>query len=507
MRQGFGLRIVAWTGSLLLAGPTLTALQAQVLTSEDFKLTASDAAGLDEFGTSVAIDGGVAVVGAPFENSGFGTSGAAYVFRFIGTGWIEEQKLVASDAAANDWYGKTVSISGDVIVVGSPDDDDLGNASGSAYVYRFDGSTWNEEQKLLAGDGAPNDLFGNAVAVSGDVAVIGSPQDDDAGSSSGAAYVFRYTGSTWNEEQKLVGSVATANDLSGEAVAVDGSLIVVGAPKNQAATSGPIGAYVYRFIGSGWNEEAVLAPASGVRSVDRYGDSVDVDGSRVAIGASNDDDRGSAFVFRFSAGSWSLEQKISASDGAMTDGFGSSVSLDDVLVVGAPGDDDGGSGSGSAYVYSFDGSMWMEALKLTASDAGADDEFGLTVAVEGGLAMVGARHDDNIGSNSGSAYAFSLPALALSADPGQVGSGDLLRFTTAAMAQGSPAFLFVVAVNGTPFFAPLVSGTFGTNYTWQFSGTVPAEPNLPGSVLSFCSFGLSPQGKIVQSSVEDVSFQ
>ena len=139
------------------------------------------------FGGSVSIRGDVAVVGAIGDGDG---TGSAYVYRFDGAAWVEEAKLTASDGAARDRFGSSVSIAGDLAVVGSTGDDDNGPSSGSAYIYRQDGAVWVEQAKLTASDGAAGDFFGVSVSITGDVAVVGAFRDDDNGSDSGSAYVI-----------------------------------------------------------------------------------------------------------------------------------------------------------------------------------------------------------------------------------------------------------------------------------------------------------------------------
>ncbi len=193
------------------------------------KLLASDGAAGDDFGESVVLDGRVAVVGArKRDDNGFNV-GSAYVFRFDGATWVEEQKLTASDGAENDQFGGSVALSGNVAVIGARLVDDNGSNSGSAYVFRFNGASWEQEQKLLASDGAEGDLFGLSVAVSGDVAVAGARFDDDNGGNSGSAYVFRFNGVSWDQEQKLLASDADGNEIFGQSVSVDGDVILVGA--------------------------------------------------------------------------------------------------------------------------------------------------------------------------------------------------------------------------------------------------------------------------------------
>ena len=358
---------LALTGALAHSGLAQTPLQL-----EEAKLISSDGANNDSFGTDVGIDGDVVVVGAPADDDNGMDSGSAYIFRFDGTSWNEETKLTASDGALFDSFGSAVAVNGDVAVIGAQGDDDGGSASGSVYVFRYDGTFWNEEAKLTASDAAGIDLFGSTVALDGDVAVIGSPGDDDDGSGSGSIYVFRFDGSSWNEEAKLTASDASAGDSFGHDVSISGSRIVTGARADDAAALNAGSAYVFEYDGTSWNEEAKLI-ASDADFGDNFGFSVSIASNAILVGSFVDDDTGfnsgSAYVFRFDGTSWSQEAKLNASDGAAGDQFGISVSnCRDLAVIGSHQDDDAGSGSGSAYVFAYDGTSWTEQVKLVASD-------------------------------------------------------------------------------------------------------------------------------------------
>lgn len=162
--------------------------------SEQAKLTASDAAAGDWFGYSVAVSGDTAVVGANGDDDGGSASDSAYVFVRSGMSWNEQTKLTASDPAIGDNFGTSVALSGHTAVVGAPFDDDGITNSGSAYVFVRSGTSWSEQAKLIAGDADAGDNFGRSVAVSDDTAVVGAYQDDDGGSNSGSAYVFLHGG-------------------------------------------------------------------------------------------------------------------------------------------------------------------------------------------------------------------------------------------------------------------------------------------------------------------------
>ena len=274
----------------------------------------------------------------------------------------EDDKLTASDGAQSDQFGVSVSLSGDRALVGAPGDRDAGFSTGSAHVFDLAacGSACNETSKLTASDGAEFDRFGGSVSLSSDRALVGASGDDDNGPWSGSVYVFEVAacGATCTETQKLL-------------------------------------------------------PSDGV-AVDYFGTSVSLDGGRALIGAPNDDggpEAGKAYVFAFDGTIWAEEALLTSSDAEAQDGFGRSVSLSgDRALVGAFRDDDAGTNSGPAYVFAFDGASWSQEFKLTASDAAEFDEFGTSVSLSGDQALVAAAGDDDDGSSSGSAYTFGLTA-------------------------------------------------------------------------------------------------
>ncbi len=359
------------------------------------------------------MSGDVAILGAWGDDDQGANSGSAYIFRWNGATWIEEQKLLSSDGAPTDSFGRSVCISGDVAIVGAPTNDDLGAFAGSAYVFRWNGSEWIEEQKLLACDGAPNDYFGWAVAISNEVAVVGAFQANDMGADSGSAYVFRWNGATWIEEQELHAPEFAGNDRIGNAVAIAGDTVVVGASQDDDLGDNSGAAYVFRWTGSTWAEEKKLLASDGT-DLEYFGWSVAVADDTAVVGAYNDDDQGmnsgSAYVFRWNGIAWIEEQKLLASDGVTHDTFGNSVAIaGDTAVIGAPGNDDAGSESGSAYVFRWNGATWAEERKLLASDSHFGDRFGWSVGVSGDIALVGADAGDNPpATDAGSAFLFFI---------------------------------------------------------------------------------------------------
>jgi uncharacterized repeat protein (TIGR01451 family) len=386
--------------------------------SQQQKLVASDGALNDAFGCAVSVDGDTAVIGAYLDDTPGGIdAGSAYAFVRAGTTWTQQQKLLASDGLLGDWFGWAVSISGDTAAVGAREDDNsAGLDAGSAYVFVRAGTLWSEQQRLQAPDGSSFDYLGVSVAVSGDTLLAGAPFDDiGTAVDAGSAYVFVRAGTVWSLQQKLSAQDTGSGDLFGHAVAVHGETAVVGSPNDATATAGPGGGSAYVFVRSGttWSEQQKLVPSDGAPA-DRFGTAVAMWGDTLVVGAVLGDSpggsgTGAAYVFVRSGTTWTEQQKLVASDGAAGDGFGQSVSLSgDTVVVGTPGDDTaGGPGAGSAYVFVRSGTTWTEQQKLVASDGAGGDSFGSSVAVSAGSALIGSPRDDaGFAMDKGSAYVF-----------------------------------------------------------------------------------------------------
>ena len=371
------------------------------------KLTAgSDGAAGDLFGYSVSISGDTAVVGAWADD---GNKGSAYVFVRSGATWSKEAKLTADDRATDDSFGGSVSISGDTVVVGAGGDDINGKTNaGSAYVFVRTGTTWSQEAKLIASDGAGSDMFGFSVSIDGDTVVVGAMGEDPSNiANAGSAYVFVRSGTTWSEEQKLIAGDAAMFDMFGNSVSISGDTAVVGASLDWN-NSKKGSAYVFLRTGTTWSQQAKLI-ASDAAAEDYFGISVSISGDTAVVGAHWDDSKkGSAYVFVRSGTTWSQEQKLTAgSDGAAGDYFGMSVSIsEDTVVVGAHQDDDTYGQSGAAYVFVRSGTTWSKETKLKASDCAPSDLFGYSVSINGDTIAVGAHYDDDDGDNSGSAYVY-----------------------------------------------------------------------------------------------------
>jgi hypothetical protein len=376
------------------------------------KLAASDGAAYDRFGHSVSVSGDYAIVGAYYDDDKGSDSGSAYIFKYDGTVWYEQAKLTASDGVADDLFGHCVSISGDYAIIGAYLDDDKGDKSGSAYIFKRDGETWYEQDKLTASDGAVDDLFGYSVSISGDYAIVGAWRDDDNGDDSGSAYIFKREGEAWSQQAKLTSSDGVLNDNFGVFVSISGDYAIVAAPYDDDNGISSGSAYIFNREGEVWSEEDKLIASDG-DDFDYFGTSVSISNNYAIVGCRLDDDNGissgSAYIFKRynTASSWYEQDKLTALDGVAYDYFGASVSISgDYAIVGAYCDDDNGSDSGSAYIFKRDGTVWSEQDKLTASDGAAEDLFGYPVSMSGDYAIIGAWHDDDNGSDSGSAYMF-----------------------------------------------------------------------------------------------------
>ena len=208
------------------------------------QLFGSDTALGDHFGEAVAIDGDFLVIGAHADDDMGSFSGSAYVFARQGLEWIEQAKLAADEGALFDAFGLAVTISGDYVAVGALADDDDGGGSGAVYVFAGNGETWVQQAKLTASDPSAGDAFGVSVSLDSDLLVVGAHRVDDAGEDSGAAYVFRRIGSTWTQEAKLIAADADESDFFGEAVAISGDTVIVGAARDDAAKNAGA-AYVF----------------------------------------------------------------------------------------------------------------------------------------------------------------------------------------------------------------------------------------------------------------------
>jgi Ca2+-binding RTX toxin-like protein len=376
--------------------------------TEQAKLSGSDGAVGDAFGLGVAMSGDTIVVGAPTNND----RGAVYVFTRTDHGWAEAAKLTAADVAVGAHFGAKVAISDDTIVVGAILDDANGEGSGSAYIFRRASGVWFQEAKLTPSDPVAWDNFGDAVAVDGDTVVIGAPWREADPYSFGSAHVFEYNAGVWEETAALSPPYGVPDGSNfGWAVDVIGDTAFVLATYGD--DDGPVSGVAYEYIRSpdGWVEAASLTASDG-GPLDAFGWSMATGdaGGTLAIGAPQHDGlaQGAVYVFARRGNGWEEDAKLTPSDGTLYDEFGESVVMDgEYLLVGAPQALAGGSRAGAAYLFVRTGEGWSEVAKLTATAGAPSDMYGFSVGADEGTFVIGAFRD----SGAGSAYVFGSGLL------------------------------------------------------------------------------------------------
>lgn len=396
---------------------------------EKNQVVANNGSADDRFGRAVEVNGSFAIVGAP-ESDVFGDrAGEAYIFEYdCGRGnWFQTSSLRGSCSDDNDFFGHSVAIGGDLAIVGAHHEESAASGAGAVYVFRFDPQTsfWVEERKLTASDALSNARFGSAVSLDGNVVLIGAPDDNTGSALAGKAYIYRYDWGRgiWVEEQILQASDVTPSAHFGSSVSIRGDLALVGAPSGDAPGVSFSGAvYVFRFDPSSgsWIEVQKLS-ATDAALGDNFGLSVSLGEGLAAVGAFLADgaaiDSGSVYVFRSDeTGTWTQEEKLSASNGASGEFFGWSVSLSGnrILTASQAGGIDN---SGAGYLYSYDSNTgsWGAEQILRRSTPAEDDFLGTSVSLSGTVALLGASGGVGI---VGSASFFHADALSGSVNAG-----------------------------------------------------------------------------------------
>ena len=371
-------------------------------------LWARDASGAALVATMDAVPGGIALR--------VDARGAKFPVTVDPLAWLQTAELTASDGAASDLLAYSVSISGTLAIVGAPDHAVGANSQqGAAYVFAQSGTTWTEQAELTASDGVAHDQFGYTVAISGTLAIVG-PIDHTVGANAdqGAAYVFAQSGTTWTEQAELTASDGAQGDYFGTSVSLSGTAAIVGALFHTVGANAHEGAaYMFARSGATWSQRAELTASDGAAG-DAFGDSVSLSGTLAIVGASNHTvgasaAQGAAYVFAQSGTLWTQQAELTASDGATDDDFGVSVALSGTTaIVGAQDHTVGANAAqGAAYVLVQSGTTWTEQQELTASDGASGDEFGHAVALSGTTAIVGAQ-GHTVGANGAQGAAYVL---------------------------------------------------------------------------------------------------
>ncbi|MCG6168932.1 putative Ig domain-containing protein [Leptospira sp. FAT2] len=393
------------------------ALEVQALNWENqYFLKGSNLLLNHSLGVSVGISNDTIVAGA-YGDTAF--SGAAYVFRKVGTTWSQEAYLTAPLRTNSDVFGISVAISGDTIVIGAPLEDSNQNfisttassneslvSSGAAYVFRRSGATWNFEAFLKPSNADANDSFGRFVAIDGDTIVVGSPREasldptiqsgsnassDNSGTNVGAAYVFRRVGTTWSQEAYLKAQNPAANDRFGSEIGISGDTIIVGISQDDAGFANSGAAQIFTRVGTTWTREAFLK-ASNANASDQFGVSVGISGNTVIVGAFGQSaNEGAAYIFERTGNNWSEIAILKAPNAEANDQFGKAVAIyGDTVAIASPREsnsgqtilnkgvlpdplDNGSLNSGAVYVFQKD-TNWMYRSFIKTSNADPSDQ-------------------------------------------------------------------------------------------------------------------------------------
>jgi hypothetical protein len=333
---------------------------------------------------------------------------------------ITVNKLLASDGLSQDRLGTSASISGNIAAFGAPfyDSNGLSN-NGAVYVYTFDGSIWQETAIITALNASDNDEFGHSISLDGNRLLVAAPYKTvNAVGNTGAAYIFDFDGTNWNQTEQLdMSSVATQviNANFGISVSLLGDKALVGAYKdNSSAVSNAGAAYVFSLQTGSWNTDPIQLLANDAAVNDKFGFSVSLSPGKALIGAFGHGGKGAAYVFTntsvLSIDSFLFTSKITDTAGVAGDSFGYSVSLDGQrAIIGANGQDIGGSSAGAAFIYDYNNttSSWDKSFTLIASDAANFDKFGTAVDLSGNFAIVSSPYKFTSNSvNNGKIYMY-----------------------------------------------------------------------------------------------------
>ena len=418
---------------LVLQVTALLATPPQISDSLDFvelqQVKASVPSELASFGNSVAIDGNTVVIGEEAYNS---YGGRAYVFEYDAQTHTYTQVAILSSSStkADDYFGRSVAVSGDTVVIGAVYNDDNGSNSGTVYIYEKPPTGWEDttQENARLNPSTVGHAFGESVAISGDTIVIGAESEGEVQGETGVAYIYEKPAGGWRDSDRetamLKASDAGSGDYFGRSVAISGDTVIIGAFKEDNINTDSGAAYIYEKPINGWvdsNQERAKLKASDADKYDKFGYSVAISGDTVVIGARFDDeineDSGAAYIYEKPIDGWAdstqEDAKLKASDADKYDYFGKSVAISgDTVVVGANGDDEIESSSGAVYVYKKPQIGWrdsaFEDAKLKASDIKAvtgAGTLGKCVAISGDTLVAGAS--DNGGSLEGAAYIFT----------------------------------------------------------------------------------------------------
>jgi hypothetical protein len=413
------LRSLVVTVALAFLSSSATA---QILAGgETLSLGAFDGLSQDEYGKSVARSGDTLAVGAWTDWTSTNQGGSVYIYVRSGSNWVLQQKIAPQFPSSQYRFGESLALEGDRLVVGSSWDHELQYQSGAVYVFERTGGVWSQTAKLKGSAVSFNRNLGRSVALDGDTIAAGATYACCATSPSGAVHVFRRIAGVWTEEARLTGSASASSQAFGESVSLDGDRLAVGRPQLSFGTGNSPGAiHVFQRSGSAWSEVQRIDSPVAVAGV-KFGFDVALEGSTLVAGMPKGPSMGGAQssggrvdVFAETAGVWTHVQTLDANDGAPGELFGYAIDLDgDVLAVGAPCSVDVPSSVGAGYVFERVAGVWRQTAKLITSRTATAGGLGASVALEGNEVWLGALVSSLNGPSSGSVSLFTLPVAQL----------------------------------------------------------------------------------------------
>ena len=449
---------------------------------------------------SMSADGTKMIVGVS-NYTPSNSPGAAYIYTYSGGSWDTGVKIEASDKQNGDAFGKSVAMNsaGTKVIVGAMQETTTHTKQGAAYIFTYNSGTGNWDQaagaagKIVASDAATGNEFGRSVTMSGDgTKVIVGAFSTQNWNIQGFGYYFTWNGTTWSQQQKITSAdtnpALTASYpffFSSCQMNTAGTKFIVGAKGETPSSTSNYGhAYIFTLSGSTWSQEAKLT-ASDAENDDEFGRIVRMsgDGTKVAVGALLEDEggtnAGAAYIFTYNSGtsSWDAGTKIVAPDAEANNNFSYGLSINSdgtIVVVGAPQHAYSGDRYGTAYIFTYDGSDWDTGTRINASDRLVGDEFGSMVAIDpsGSKIFVGAGREDDVGGpdGTGSVYSFSYRATELFDASTQVftATGTGIVSGSTVQLEGADGTLYSV-VDATP------PNAAGTQVTFKMGGNLPLE--------------------------------
>ena len=394
----------------------------------------------DLFASSIAVDGETAVIGAYLGDPTDGPRiGDAYVFVRVGGVWVQQGHLTINATEDLMLFGFAVAVSGDTAVVSAPDEDGMvGADEGSVHVFVRSAGVWSFQQRLASHEPHEKQDFGNSVAIAGDWLAVGADGSNYNDTRSGSVYMYERVGGTWQFRQRLDASNGGAGDYFGDMVAMSGTRLAVGAHLSDELGTNVGAVYIFELVEGAWVEQVELLPSNPTGS-DDFGAGLDLDGDRIAIGAPHQagpagNNQGAVYVFESIGGVWTETAHLRRTNGAAFEQHGLRVAIEnDAVIAGSPYFNPGGiTNAGGATLYQWNGASWAERTQPARAAPPGPTAYGFGAAFAGNEFLIAAPADDTAqGMNSGQVYVFDLPCPSDQDENGQVDGMDLAAMLAA----------------------------------------------------------------------------